>query len=110
MTTQLKAGTSNAPEVIVFDFDTSTITSNSVNVGDVTTLNSNGLCTTVDCYNCNDVKCNQNQCNQVHCDQVHCNQVQCNQVQCNQVKCSEPDCDCNCSYDSYDNCDRDCKD
>lgn len=103
MTTQLKAGTSNAPEVIVFDFDTSTITSNSVNVGDITTLNSNGLCTTVDCYNCNDVKCNQTQCNQ-------CNQVKCTQVKCNQVKCSAPDCNCNCSYDSYDNCDRDCKD
>lgn len=41
------------------------------------------LCTTSQCYNCNEI-----QCSNVNCNQIHCNQVQCNQTQCNQVKCS----------------------
>lgn len=104
MTTQLKAGTSNAPEVIVFDFDTSRISNNGVDLGSITNETVNGLCATVDCYNCTNTQCNQVKCHNVNCNQVHCNQVKCNTQQCNQVQCGTVNCN------NQSNCDCDCKD
>lgn len=108
MTTQLKAGTSNAPEVIIFDFDTSTITSNTKELGTANNISSNGLCTATNCYNCTETQCNQVKCSNVQCSNVQCNQVHCNQVRCSTVKCNQKQCS-NCSQCSNCHTD-DCRD
>lgn len=92
MPTRLKAGTENAPGVIVFDFDTSTITSNTTDLGTTPNLEASGLCVAVQCYNCSEIQCNDVQCSDKQCNQVKCSNKQCNQVKCNQVRCSNVQC------------------
>ena len=58
------------------------------------------LCTTIQCYNCNEVHCNEIQCTTTQCNSKQCTTVQCSN--CKTVQCNyKPDTNCHCD-DSRD--------
>lgn len=80
----------NNNTVLTFDISNQDIVIPRGNVSVTPQTSQAGLCTTVQCYNCNER----------HCNQIQCTQVQCNQVRCNQVRCNLVRCDCDCNSDS----------
>lgn len=89
----------NSTDIITFDLSANDILASASGsaVSAASKLNNlatqASLCTTNQCYNCNEVNCNQ-----VKCSTTQCNQVKCSQVT---VNCSE--CYSNCSYNSVSN-------